>query len=65
MDRSHAVRLKASQFGSTQQTPILYQGHLFGIRQRDKELVCLDLAGKEVWHSGGQAPLRRRPALDG
>jgi outer membrane protein assembly factor BamB len=45
-------RLKASVFGSTQQTPILYQGHLFGIRQRDKELVCLDLDGKQVWRSG-------------
>ena len=41
-------------FGSTQQTPILYQDHLFGVRQKDKELVCLDQAGKEVWPSGPQ-----------
>ena len=45
-------RLKASQFGSTQQTPVLFQDRLYGIRQRDKELVCLDLEGKEAWHSG-------------
>lgn len=46
-------RLRARQFGSTQHTPILYQGHLYGVRE-DKELCCLDLAGKVVWHSGPQ-----------
>jgi len=45
------VRLKARQFGSTQHTPILYQGHLYGVRE-DEQLVCLDLNCKEVWHSG-------------
>jgi outer membrane protein assembly factor BamB len=46
------ARLKASQFGSTQQTPILYDGHIYGVREKDKELVCLDANGKELWHSG-------------
>jgi outer membrane protein assembly factor BamB len=46
------LRLKPGVFGSTQQTPILIQDHLFGIRPKDKELVCLDLSGTEVWHSG-------------
>lgn len=47
-----AFRLKASTFGSTQQTPLYYEGHLFGVRERDKEMVCLDLEGKVVWESG-------------
>jgi len=46
-------RLKARQFGSTQHTPILYQGHLYGVRE-DEQLVCLDLNGKEVWRSGAE-----------
>jgi outer membrane protein assembly factor BamB len=53
-------RLTARQFGSEQQTPILFDGHLYGIRQHDQKLVCLDLQGKELWNSGrdkfGSAP---------
>ena len=53
-------RLTAKQFSSEQQTPVLYDGRLYGVRQQDKELVCLDLGGKEVWNSGrdkfGSAP---------
>ncbi len=45
-------RLKAKQFGSEQQTPVLFEEHLYGIRQRDKQFVCLDLEGNEVWNSG-------------
>ena len=45
-------RLKSNQFGSTQHTPIFFNGHLFGVRDKDRELVCLDLQGKELWHSG-------------
>ena len=37
-------------FGSMQQTPILYEGHIYGVRL-DKQLVCLDLDGKVVWTS--------------
>ena len=44
-------RLKPTVFGATQQTPILYQDHLFGVRP-DGQLVCLDLNGKPVWESG-------------
>ncbi|MDR0869962.1 MAG: PQQ-binding-like beta-propeller repeat protein [Planctomycetaceae bacterium] len=47
-------RLKDAVFGSEQQTPILYDNHLFGIRQRDKEFVCLTLDGKVIWHSGSK-----------
>ncbi len=47
-------RLKPKEFSSTQQTPILYEGHIYGVREADKQLVCLDLDGKEVWASGSQ-----------
>ncbi|MGD0382551.1 MAG: PQQ-binding-like beta-propeller repeat protein [Thermoguttaceae bacterium] len=53
-------RLTAKQFSSEQQTPLLFNGFLYGVRQHDKKLVCLDLNGKEVWNSGqekfGSAP---------
>jgi outer membrane protein assembly factor BamB len=45
-------RLKPKQFGSTQQTPIFHENHLFGVREHDKQFVCLDLDGNEVWSSG-------------
>lgn len=45
-------RLKPRQFSSEQQTPVLFDGHLYGVRQKDKQLVCLDLSGNEVWNSG-------------
>lgn len=43
-------RLKPEQFGSTQQTPILYNGYIYGVRP-DGMLVCLDLDGNEKWNS--------------
>jgi outer membrane protein assembly factor BamB len=46
------ARLSPKQFGSEQQTPILWQGHLYGVRQRDQQLVCMDPEGKELWNSG-------------
>ena len=53
-------RLTPKQFGSEQQTPVFWQGHLYGVRQKDQQLVCLDLDGKELWNSGrdkfGSAP---------
>ncbi len=45
-------RLTPQQFGSEQQTPILCDGCLYGVRQRDRRLVCLDLSGRELWNSG-------------
>ena len=44
-------RLKPSVFGSAQQTPILFQNHLFGVRP-DGQFACLDLEGKTIWESG-------------
>ena len=45
-------RLKYTVFGSEQQTPVFHAGHLFGIRENDKQFVCLDLDGRIVWESG-------------
>ena len=44
-------RLKPKVFGSAQQTPILFEGHIYGVRP-DGQLVCLDLDGNPVWNSG-------------
>lgn len=44
-------RLGPDVFGATQQTPILYKDHLYGVRPNG-ELVCLDLDGKVLWASG-------------
>ena len=44
-------RLDADTFGATQQTPVLHDGHLYGVRPNG-ELVCLDLKGKVLWTSG-------------
>ena len=56
-------RLKARQFGSTQQTPVFFDGHLYGVRENDKQLVCLDLEGKEVWGSGRKEKFGSGPYL--
>lgn len=49
---SKVFRLPASVFQSHQQTPLLYQGHLYGVKAPNGELVCMDLNGKIVWNSG-------------
>lgn len=46
-------RLDPDVFGATQQTPIWYDGHLFGVRP-DGRLVCLDADGRIVWASDAQ-----------
>jgi len=43
-------RLKPEVFGSAQHTPILYEGHLYGVRP-DQQMVCLDLEGRVLWTS--------------
>jgi outer membrane protein assembly factor BamB len=45
--------LPPTTFGSEQQTPILYKGHLFGVRP-DGQMCCLDLGGNVVWASGAK-----------
>ncbi len=46
--------LKPDVFGSTQHTPIYYDGHIYGVRP-DEQLVCLNLDGKILWNSGSEA----------
>lgn len=47
-------RLPPEQFGSTQQTPVFYKGHIYGVREKDKQMVCLNLDGTVRWASGSQ-----------
>ena len=44
-------RLTPKVFGSAQQTPILFNGYIYGVRP-DGRLVCIDLDGNPVWDSG-------------
>jgi outer membrane protein assembly factor BamB len=55
-------RQPADVFGATQQTPILHEGHLFGVRP-DGQFVCLDLEGQVQWASGPQARFGLGPFL--
>jgi outer membrane protein assembly factor BamB len=55
-------RLGPEIFGSDQQTPILYMGHLYGVRPGG-ELVCLDLDGKPRWTSGTAGRFGTAPYL--
>lgn len=43
-------RLQHDVFGSTQHTPIYFEGHLYGVRP-DGQLVCLDESGALRWTS--------------
>ena len=45
--------LEPDVFGADQQTPIYYDGYIYGVRP-DKQLVCLDTTGKVVWASGSE-----------
>jgi outer membrane protein assembly factor BamB len=56
-------RFKPGEFGSTQQTPIFYRDHLYGVREKDKMLVCMDANGKEVWASGSEHRFGSAPYL--
>jgi outer membrane protein assembly factor BamB len=45
--------LSPNQFNSEQQTPILFEGYLYGIRKKGGgKIVCMDLQGNEIWNSG-------------
>jgi len=45
--------LTPKHFNSEQQTPIYYDGYIYGVHKHGGgQLVCLDLDGKEIWNSG-------------
>jgi outer membrane protein assembly factor BamB len=47
-------KIAPAVFGSTQHTPIFLDGHLYGVREKDKQLVCLGPDGRVAWSSGPQ-----------
>ncbi len=57
-------RLKPTEFGAAQQTPILFKEHLYGVRP-DGQLCCLDLDGKLCWASGVTAKFGLGPFVIG
>ncbi|MCX7887733.1 MAG: PQQ-binding-like beta-propeller repeat protein, partial [Verrucomicrobiae bacterium] len=57
-------RMKPTDFGATQQTPVLYNDHLYGVRP-DGQLCCLDLDGKIRWTSGAGARFGLGPFVIG
>ena len=50
IETEELFRLKLAVFGADQQTPILYDGHIYGITPPG-ELACLDLDGRRLWSS--------------
>lgn len=49
-------RLKTTDWNAEVQTPIVHAGHLFGVgKERRGLFTCLDLDGKIVWTSMGEA----------
>jgi outer membrane protein assembly factor BamB len=48
--------LPAAEWNAEVHTPILHQGHLFGVGKKQRGLfTCLDLNGKIIWSSEGRA----------
>ncbi len=48
--------LAGNEWNSECHTPILYENHLFAVGKKKRGLfTCLDLDGKEIWDSQGQA----------
>ena len=45
-------RKPAPIFKSVHQTPIFYDGHIFGLNKHVRKFVCFDLNGKTLWDSG-------------
>jgi outer membrane protein assembly factor BamB len=56
-------QLEAKVFGSDQQTPILYEDHIYGVAPKPSELVCLDLDGNRLWSSGADRQFGIGPYL--
>jgi outer membrane protein assembly factor BamB len=58
-------RLTKAVFACIQQTPILYQDHIYGVvyGENDGQLTCLDLAGKRLWSSGVMAKFGLGPLV--
>jgi outer membrane protein assembly factor BamB len=57
-----AFRLKPSVFACEQQTPILYQEHIYGVAYNG-QLTCIDLAGQRLWQSGAKVTFGLGPLV--
>ena len=55
-------RLEADVFGADQQTPIFYNGYIYGVRP-DRQLACLDLEGNVLWTSGPESKFGLGPFM--
>ena len=55
-------KLEPEVFGAIQQTPIIKDGHIYGVRQ-DGRFVCLTLDGEPVWSSPRGQPFGLGPFL--
>ncbi|MCE5185814.1 MAG: PQQ-like beta-propeller repeat protein [Planctomycetaceae bacterium] len=55
-------KLPPEVFGADQQTPIFYNGYIYGVRPNE-ELVCMDLNGKVAWTSGSENKFGLGPYL--
>ncbi len=62
INAEEVFRLDSEVFGAEQQTPIYYQGHIYGIRP-DGQLVCLDPQGKVLWTSTRSNRFRLGPYM--
>ncbi len=51
IETEEIFRLDFKTFGAEQQTPILYENHIYGVIPSG-ELACLDLEGNRLWTSG-------------
>jgi outer membrane protein assembly factor BamB len=59
-----AFRCPPETFGSDQQTPILYQNHLYGVVPKGHgQLACMDLDGNVQWTSGFEKQFHLGPYL--
>ena len=48
---STVFKLEPEVFGATQQSPVLFESHLYGVRP-DGKFTCLTPEGKALWNSG-------------
>ncbi len=62
MSAVEVFRLKASEFGATQHSPVWHDGHFYGVRA-DGRLVCLSGTGQVRWTSGNDVSHGLGPVL--
>ncbi|MDO4587827.1 MAG: PQQ-binding-like beta-propeller repeat protein [Planctomycetia bacterium] len=56
-------KLKESEFGSTQQTPIFYKEHIWGVGRAARKFCCLDSDANVLWRSRSRTDFGDGPYL--